>query len=148
MLKIAIANDIFINSPCGGTGKCGKCKVNLSGEFSYNENAIKDDYILACQTTINGDGEVFIPEITKQAKLQILTSSEIKLKKINPLVKKFYFELEKPSLTDNLSDLERVQRALRNFGIENADIELKNLRELSETLRKENFKITLTIIED
>lgn len=147
LLKTAIANDIFINSPCGGTGKCGKCKVNLSGHFSYSENAIKDDYILACQTTINGDGEVFIPEISTQKKLQILTKSEIKLKKLNPMVKKLYLELEKPSLNDNISDLERIERALRNIGIEKIDISLELLRGLSELLRESDFKITLTIVE-
>lgn len=51
-----IASDIYLEAPCGGTGKCGKCQVRLA------PNGPK---VLACQTYIYGDMEVYLPEEKK-----------------------------------------------------------------------------------
>ena len=36
ILNAAIKADVFINSVCGGLGKCGKCKVQVKGEAAAN----------------------------------------------------------------------------------------------------------------
>ena len=50
------AEDLYIEAPCGGKGRCGKCLVQLT------ENGEK---VRACQTLIQGDMEVFLPEEMK-----------------------------------------------------------------------------------
>ena len=42
----------FIDAPCGGNGRCGKCLVRLSPG---------GEQVLACQTPVDGDIDVYIP---------------------------------------------------------------------------------------
>lgn len=44
-------NSVFLDAPCGGNGKCGKCKVTVDGRE-----------MLACQTLVDCDMTVTIPE--------------------------------------------------------------------------------------
>ena len=44
---------IPFEAPCGGRGKCGKCLVRLSPDGPE---------VKACQTIVQGDGEVYLPE--------------------------------------------------------------------------------------
>ena len=43
----------FIDAPCGGKGKCGKCLVRLAPD---------GEQVLACRTIINDDMSVYLPE--------------------------------------------------------------------------------------
>ena len=47
------AAGIFLDAPCGGQGKCGKCLVRLSPD---------GEEVLACRTRIDGDLEVYLPD--------------------------------------------------------------------------------------
>lgn len=51
-----IASDIYIEAPCGGKGKCGKCLVQLTPD---------GEKVRACQTIISGDIEAYLPEAMK-----------------------------------------------------------------------------------
>ena len=46
------ATGVFIDAPCGGNGRCGKCLVRLSPD---------GEKVLACQTPVDGDIDVYIP---------------------------------------------------------------------------------------
>lgn len=50
------ALNIFLDSPCGGRGRCGKCLVRLSPD---------GEEVKACQTFIDGDLDVYLPEEKK-----------------------------------------------------------------------------------
>lgn len=50
------ASDIFLDAPCGGRGRCGKCLVQLTP----NGEAVK-----ACQTHVEGDMDIYLPEVMK-----------------------------------------------------------------------------------
>ena len=56
---------IFADAPCGGNGKCGKCRVTIDGEVR-----------LACQTTVDRDMTVFtgIPLSTAQIQSSSLSA--------------------------------------------------------------------------
>lgn len=57
---------IFTDCPCGGSGRCGKCRVRVSGELSEPTDAerrllgglIDEGYRLACQTEVLGSFEL------------------------------------------------------------------------------------------
>jgi uncharacterized 2Fe-2S/4Fe-4S cluster protein (DUF4445 family) len=51
-----IAEDIYLEAPCGGKGKCGKCLVQLTPD---------GEKVRACQTSITGDTEVYLPDEMK-----------------------------------------------------------------------------------
>ena len=48
-----IASDIYLEAPCGGKGKCGKCLVQLTKDGPK---------VRACQTQVTGDMEVYLPD--------------------------------------------------------------------------------------
>ncbi len=51
VLEAAGLAGIVMQEPCGGQGTCGKCKVNINGED-----------VLACQTALDVDSVVVVPE--------------------------------------------------------------------------------------
>lgn len=59
LLEALRKEKVILEAPCGGQGRCGKCKVIIDGEE-----------ILACQTEITKDMEITLP---KCAPSQILT---------------------------------------------------------------------------
>jgi uncharacterized 2Fe-2S/4Fe-4S cluster protein (DUF4445 family) len=50
------AEDIYIEAPCGGRGRCGKCLVQLSPN---------GEKVRACQTNIHGDMDIYLPDEMK-----------------------------------------------------------------------------------
>ena len=55
LMDVLRNNGLSIDAPCGGNGKCGKCRVLINGEEA-----------LACQTYVDRDLTVTLPAITYQ----------------------------------------------------------------------------------
>ena len=171
LLDIAMDAGIHINAACGGEGACGKCRVIIkSGEVTSKESSAisSEDYAkgyrLACQTRIEGDIEVFVPEESQLDKTSVkgartregtgrhIVSQEIE-KLVggawyNPALKKFSVELEPPTIDDNASDLSRLLRALKQqHSLENISIDFLLLKKLSRCLREAEWKVTVTIVQ-
>jgi uncharacterized 2Fe-2S/4Fe-4S cluster protein (DUF4445 family) len=134
LLSAAIAADVGLVSECGGRGVCKKCKVMTNGEE-----------VLACQTKIEQDLEVYIPEKSRPKLLKILERGyeEYELE-LDPMVKNFHLELKPPSLQDNVADTERVKRALER----DVKFPIGVLRNLASTLRKNDWKIDVALFGD
>lgn len=62
---------VFLDAPCGGDGKCGKCKVLIDGQE-----------VLACQVTVNADMTVTIPDKTS---LNVLQTGIVVEQKMDPM---------------------------------------------------------------
>ena len=124
---------IFLTSSCGGKGVCGKCKIIVqSGDvesrshIKLSKEEIRKGYALACMTTPLGDITVDIPKqsiltvegqiVTGRAKdlLGLLHSTG---EDIDPLSERIVLKLPKPTLDDNISDLERLKRELFANGL-------------------------------
>lgn len=173
ILSAAAAGGIYINSACGGNGICGRCKVILkkgvvstkpSGMLSVKER--ENNYYLACLTTVQSDLEVEVPpesrlsfdnlsqeELSSQVKnfskptqQSSYKSSIAEAFKNLPLVFKLYLELPPPNLDDHISDLERLYRQIRMYhDIPIMQTGLANIRQLAETLRLADWKVTVTL---
>ena len=150
--------DIFVNNLCGGEGVCGKCRVQVSkGKAKAEEHAkgffspdeLMKGYVLACQTPVHDDLEIVIPPESRMEESKIMTGGEPEETgnvEIEPLVRKIYLELTPPSVEDNAPDIERVSRALRKtLGFQSFDIPLDCLQNLSEKLRSNDWKVTVTV---
>lgn len=154
VLDAAIKAGLHVDSLCGGHGECGKCKVKVSnGSISIvrskflSSEEMAEGYCLACQTIVEDDLEVFIPEESRAGLDQILTRSEpARLRKIEPVVKKIYLELPKPSLSDNVSDIARIRRAAIKAR-EPLHVDLDILQQSVSVLRRADWKVTVTIAE-
>lgn len=59
LLKILRENNLVVDAPCGGHGTCGKCRVLVNGEER-----------LACQTIVDRDMTVVLPDVEGTAILQ------------------------------------------------------------------------------
>ncbi len=159
---------IYISSVCGGEGTCGKCKVILKkGPVDAQPTAllrrdeIEKKYILACQTMVQGDVQIFIPEETRLERSKILVgevSSEAELLThtktdsglflIEPLVRKVFFELEPPTMDDNIADHERLYTAINKKTNTNPDrmqTGYRILKQLPVVLRESDWAVTATL---
>ena len=169
LLDVARNNDIFIDAPCNGNISCGKCKVKLiSGKVNTQKTLhIKDEeweqgYILACNTNIIQDIEIELPDklTSSMHHMKIEGSNKEKDKEIfdrainiakneniafQSKILKAYMELDEPTIDDNISDIDRIERHIRNnLGYDEIDIKLSTIRNLPQILRENKFKITIT----
>ncbi|MFO7599409.1 MAG: ASKHA domain-containing protein [Candidatus Desulfacyla sp.] len=150
--------DVFINNLCGGEGVCGRCRVQVTkgraeaedhakGFFSPDE--ITKGYVLACQTPVHDDLEIVIPPESRMEDSKIMiggATEETGKTELKPIVKKIYLELPPPTSEDNVPDIERISRELRKqFGWHAFDIGLDCLQNLSDKLRQNEWKITVTL---
>ena len=61
-----------VPQPCGGRGRCGKCRVEAKGHVSPpNAFEEKAGSRLACQMVLLGDCEVFLPSGQEMAQIQL-----------------------------------------------------------------------------
>ncbi|MEW5768114.1 MAG: ASKHA domain-containing protein [bacterium] len=171
LLRAAIAADIYITSSCGGNGSCGKCRILLKeGEIKTEVSSkltreeLAAGYHLACLSWVMSDLLVDIPPESRLGDRRIL--AEPKKEKTDrrmltperlsilsqdwcslPMTEKIFLELEPPSAADNIDDLSRLKRALRlTQGIEEFHPDLSLLQSLAGILRKNEFKVTLTLL--
>jgi uncharacterized 2Fe-2S/4Fe-4S cluster protein (DUF4445 family) len=147
-------------SLCGGIGACGKCKVRITKgveklnplteqERKYlTTNEVKRNFRLACQVHPNSSIEVCIPERSRIGKLRLQTDGfEVPVKRIDPLVKKFFVELPVPDLKDPRSDEDRLIAALHEkYQLPtNIQIDFDVALDLASILREGAWKVTATV---
>ena len=154
---------ININTPCGGKGVCGKCKVlvvegittaSIEKEL-LSEGEIEKGFRFACQTKVFKDSIIGIP-LEIRLDFNNVFSSKLKgdthhIKKsfsIDSDLRKVFLDLEKPSLDDQRSDWERIKDGLSLKKIENIlnlKVPIDILKKIPDLLRKSDFKITITL---
>jgi uncharacterized 2Fe-2S/4Fe-4S cluster protein (DUF4445 family) len=163
LLEAARRGGVHINASCNGKGACGKCKlVVTSGRVEGQSTPLLTDsekdkgYVLACMSKVAGDVTVRIPEEALQRKLKVAGMGQeatARLKGIvtppDPMLKEIPLVLDPPTLEDAVSDLDRLKRGLR---IEKCDIDRLNvgltvMRQLAATMREENWKVTVDVIQ-
>jgi len=155
---------IHIIAPCGGgNGICGRCKVIVKeGEYrtrlkeKLSENEIAEGYVVACQTYSKGDLRVEIPPASLLSVEGVVATgrAEDLDQRFNafgvdiaPLTTKVHLELPEPTLSDNVSDKERLKRGLAKFGFHNVNFPFRLMRELAKNLRMEDWKITAVLVD-
>jgi uncharacterized 2Fe-2S/4Fe-4S cluster protein (DUF4445 family) len=145
-------NGIAIDSTCGGHGTCKKCRIRFRASppaptsldlRAYTAQEIKDGWRLACRTPATGDADIEVPPLTTRPKAALVGVGRQVI--LRPAVHKRYLELADPSLSDQVTDLERVLAEL-------ADLEpaadLRILTTLGPTLRQADFKVTAVVADD
>ncbi|MFC1650917.1 ASKHA domain-containing protein [Candidatus Latescibacterota bacterium] len=146
------AAGIKIQLPCGGTGKCGKCGVEIHpgapAPSEFDSNHLTDDEIargmrLACNTKVESDIGVLISPGLRIMDGKILVDGVDRTFDMKPLLTKSYAELPEPSLDDQVSDLFRVKRALNFSDKKCPDMDIDLLRELPGLLSEYEYKITV-----
>jgi uncharacterized 2Fe-2S/4Fe-4S cluster protein (DUF4445 family) len=96
ILEAARLAAVVIESPCGGTGVCGKCKVRLTGSSPDNQDT--HAYCLACQTEIFDNVTVQKTENNGLESTKVLEGGEGLSFSLSPFVRKKYDEMEERTL--------------------------------------------------
>ena len=99
LLDAARLAGISVDTPCDGSGSCGKCKARVSGEGirpvrsehqdSLTQEEIDSGWVLACQTSVLGDVEVELAAADDHG-LQILSAGGALFVAIDPWIGKRY----------------------------------------------------------
>lgn len=152
LLEFLRENRIQPDSPCGGKGSCGKCRVRVEGlgtapsdeeERLLGSGALNCGMRLACRNYVDSDIEIYAPG--QDAAPRIITEGRRRSISLSPSVTKEYVELKAPVLGDQASDLERLLPSGDGGMPDGPGIDI--LRELPFLLRSSGFKATLVFIE-
>jgi uncharacterized 2Fe-2S/4Fe-4S cluster protein (DUF4445 family) len=163
---------LLIETPCGGEGICGRCRVVVSMNPAA-PTAIECDHLslqernagwrLACQTIVQGHTEVHLPSHAPTAEHQILAKGvespfrAMPSEKLphdiahphqpsapphDPPIEKRYVEIPHPTRHDDVSDVLRLEQAL---GAQRLTVDLPLLQELPKRLRDAHFCATAVV---
>jgi len=158
ILDAAQKAGLNMNVVCGGQGKCGKCVVYIqSGKTEFDQqkygrfftaDELAKGACLACETIVQGDLHVMIPEHTLIQEQKILVEGLEQAVEFRPSVRKYYVELQPPTLSDPSPDLSRLLWGIQKSGgpvAEQMYAPLEVLREIPGILRHSDWKVTGTI---
>ncbi len=166
LLEAAHKAGIYLSSICGGDGYCGKCKVIVDHIEQVQSrptalltpDEIRQNIVLACQTTALSDVTVTVPKSHTLQTCQILMDAtahrfselagEVRagVFEFDPLVQKIFIEMSPPTVHDHTADHERLYLAIR----EQIDAPIMQtgfriLQKLSRLLTGCEYKATVTI---
>lgn len=162
---------VLIDASCHGKGICGKCRVLLDREAAgkvsdcsdtekhlLSEKEREQGWRLACEARILGDMSVSIPKIhsgtDRKKNMGRLPDGFV----CSPTAEKLCVKVRRPKMSDQRSDLERLDEEIRkalqqkitgeeNLKTESVEIRIDNslLTKLHEAVMKERGKVTVTL---
>ena len=158
ILEIARSAGITLRSECGGTGVCGKCRIQIVKKYGtispptekeqkfLTDPELTQGIRLACQVTVrSGTATVYIPNESRSEAREISdTALEGKIV-LSSAIHKLRCNLPHPSLEDTLPDLERLTVGL---GRELHRIPLSILADLPAILRAADWNVTAVFWND
>lgn len=126
VLEAAAQAGLAVETPCGGAGLCGKCRVRMlagaaealaSEQAMFSSDEIKQGWRLACQSEIARAAVVDVPESSIFASGQqiVAQTHAPSTRELLPAVRKIYVNLPPPTLEDNQADMLRLQAAVGPF---------------------------------
>jgi uncharacterized 2Fe-2S/4Fe-4S cluster protein (DUF4445 family) len=168
ILQVARSLGVDLDSVCGGRGICSKCQITPSyGEFPKHGvtvradalsewNAVEERYKskrgmidgrrLGCQAKVQGDVVIDVPPESQVHKQVVRKRAEARQITMKPSVHLYYVEVAEPDMHEPSGDLERLCRALDDqWGIANAEVDLRILQMMQPVLRKGAWKVTVAV---
>ncbi|NUM52286.1 MAG: DUF4445 domain-containing protein [Candidatus Hydrogenedentes bacterium] len=144
---------ISLDMPCGGQGNCGKCKVQVTGGATLwtntersllNHEELQRGFHLACQMRVFAPLIVEVPTTSLLASTyKILADAHSGAFDVSDApVRVRSVVLEMPSLSDDASDLERLERELGPL-----ELDLGMMRALPALLREQDFRGTAVLAD-
>ncbi|NLA83454.1 MAG: 2Fe-2S iron-sulfur cluster binding domain-containing protein [Clostridiales bacterium] len=137
-------------SPCGGKGICGKCRVRIlegiktlampyTGFHEITLDEWEKGWRLACKTRLDEEMVIEIDDLwNKEADILVSGNYDVNLQ---PYSRKIFLDLNKPSISDQRSDGERILSELGDA--EYLDLEL--VKTLPEILRDRDYRVTVIL---
>ena len=168
ILRAARQAGLHINASCGGTGVCGKCRIQIESgqvEGGLSEKLSAEEIAAgirqACTCTASGEVVVRILDAAGLKKGQLTTEVPVRHRAgqysfdldelrrsglSSPPVEKFFLELPRPDAGDHRADASRIIRAMaEQYGERHIQLGLSVLRTLRRALREDDFRVTATL---
>lgn len=157
LMDALIRYHLPVQNICNGKGTCGKCKVRIFGTVPQpseqdlehlTDNEIKNGIRLACTV---------IPKEGMAAELDFVESQDrkegvhlgMKLKTLNPGVRKVFLKPSRPSLEDERGDWDRIVDELSTVtGNSFGKVSLNILSKVPDILRANDYALTVTFYGD
>lgn len=145
-------NGIAIDSTCGGHGTCKKCRVQITaGEApvskldsrAFTPDELRDGWRLACRITTTEDLEIDVPPLVTRPKAATVGVGRQVI--LRPSIQKRHLVLEEPTLSDQRTDIQRVQDAIDDLEVR---APFSVVRSLGRTLREANWDVTAVVADD
>lgn len=138
-----------LNAPCGGGGRCGKCRVTIANAPEPTEaekrllsrEDLEAGVRLACVTTAR-DGMSIRFEQANAWQANIATASTSTEYYFQPLVTAKTVTLTEPGLADQRADLDRLAEAL---GVDGLTVPVEVLQDLPSSLRQHGWTVTAVL---
>lgn len=138
--------------PCGGKGRCGKCRVRILKGIEQPTNSelellsakeLEEGIRLACLTKVHNDLSFELPE-RRKLEHNILISSGDRSCQIEPHLKKVHIDVDRPTFNDQRSDWHRVKDGLvrQDYNYSELEGRVSIVRQLPEILREAGFSLT------
>ena len=151
ILEAAASAGLVIDTPCGGAGTCGKCRVEVAQGASdpsdadrrtFSKTELQQGWRLACQNSVTGDMVIHVPGASLFGdRHQIAHDSTVGgPAEVQPAIRKVYVELAAPTLEDARPDLLRLEERIGVFRVDVA-----TLRQVPKQLRGQGFKGTAVL---
>ncbi|MBI4216298.1 MAG: DUF4445 domain-containing protein [Chloroflexi bacterium] len=157
LVDAAAQAGLFIDIPCGGQGRCGRCQVKVEegltthGESPYlSRQQMAEGWVLSCVCRVASDLKVTVPP--KRERERAVTTASRKAAAppldwpVSPGIHRFSVELSPPSLEDPTTDLERLTVALtRRGGFSSLEVPLPIVQQLPVTLRRGDWRVNAVV---
>ncbi len=166
ILKAAAKAGIVLQSLCGGEGTCQRCEVNIVDKGKIGMKGEKlvapQEYVptvLACVCEVQNQMLIYIPEhslvreptsrIEIKPEKQVMREIQLPEEMVfSPVVQRFYLKLNKPSLSNQLADSQRIcDSVLKKVGRGAVYVDVSVLSALPDLLRSSQYKVTVTVLK-
>jgi len=156
LMSAAHKAGVAIESPCGAHGSCGKCRILVDGDagpftkaekYWLTPEEIAEGYRLACQSVVNGDLVVRIPESSQVYNVSILSQGLTREVSLEPWVERVWLTVPPATLEHQISDLAALEQAWQREGYGELDGTITLMRHLPAALRAEDGFVSVVVAD-
>jgi uncharacterized 2Fe-2S/4Fe-4S cluster protein (DUF4445 family) len=168
ILDAARSLGVDLDSVCGGRGLCGRCQV-VPAEGSFPKHGIEssDGHLtprgtneeeydrlrglaagrrLGCFAHVQGDVLVDVPPESQVHRQVVRKGVPVRDFVIDPVVRLYEVEVERPELAKPGGDLARLMAALeKEWGVRNLEADLAVIRDLQPALESGAYRVTVAV---
>ncbi|NQT20592.1 MAG: DUF4445 domain-containing protein [Planctomycetes bacterium] len=147
---------IVLETPCGGKGACGKCRVTVvsgrpeptdADREAFSDGELRSGWRLACQNRLTEAAVVEVPQDARFFGQKILVDGIKRDVAINPTFRKIFVTVPEPTLEDARCDLDRLKGCLADVTT-NPIARLPLIRTLPRLLDEHNNEFTVVLEND
>ncbi len=168
ILDAARSLGVDLDSVCGGRGLCGRCQV-VPAEGTFPKHGIEstDGHLsprgadeaeydrlrglaegrrLGCRAHVEGDVLVDVPPESQVHRQVVRKGVPVRDFVIDPVVRLYEVEVERPELAKPGGDLARLMAALgKEWGVKDLEADLGVIRDLQPALEAGSYRVTVAV---